>query len=74
MLCPVSFRKEKLGIMILSHHVGERFVLTCIYKNTDTYEIWYRLKAALDHDNFVVFNFLCSEATIQTIHESIRQG
>jgi len=65
MLCPVSFCKEKVGI-ILSRRVGESFGFTFIYKKTDTYEIWYRLKASLDHENFVVFNFLCSETTIQT--------
>jgi len=74
MVCPVSFRKEKVGVMILSRCFGERFGFTFIYKKTDTYEVWYRLKAALDHYNFIVYNFICSETTIQTIHEIIRQG
>jgi hypothetical protein len=74
MLYPVSFCKEKVNIIIISRRVGERFVFTFIYKKTDMYGIWHRVKAALDHDNFVVFNFLCSETTIQTIYEIIRQG
>lgn len=31
-----------------------------LQKKTDTYEFWYRLNAAVDHNSFVVFNLLCS--------------
>ena len=50
-ICCVQFpyvRKKLVLHMILSRRVGERFGIIFIYKKTDTYEIWYRPKAALD--------------------------